>query len=162
MSAIPGTDQTTPRATVTDARAGHRKLVAALPIKEGETILEACGVVHDHPTRHTLQIEAAGHLGPPSEEAVRTQPQTYAWIFTNHHCDPNTFFRGRTLVARRAITVGEELSFDYNSTEWDMSEPFECWCDAIEGRHHVRGFKHLSPERRAVVAPYAARWLLER
>ena len=43
-------------------------------------------------------------------------------------------------MAKRDIEEGEELSFDYTTTEWDMGAPFT---DAASGRS-CQGFKHLS------------------
>ena len=64
----------------------------------------------------------------------------------NHHCNPNTEIRihddfiGRNphnqnypslvalVVAKRDIDMGEELTFDYETTEFDLAEPFRCDC----------------------------------
>ncbi len=46
------------------------------------------------------------------------------WIFddtilnwVNHSCDPNTEIKNNTLVARRNISAGEEITCNYNYTE---------------------------------------------
>ena len=54
----------------------------------------------------------------------------------NHHCDPNTKVvlekldsgTESYLVATKHIYPGEEVTFDYNTTEEDMSRPFKCNC----------------------------------
>ena len=57
-----------------------------------------------------------------------------------------------TLRAHRAILKGEEITFNYNTTEYDMASPFECW----ETGSMVRGYAHLSAAERAAIAKYAA------
>ena len=42
------------------------------------------------------------------------------------------------VMSRREIDAGQPLTFDYNTTEWYFSEPFEDW---ISGEV-VRGFAH--------------------
>ena len=155
MSAIPKTE----KVVVVDGPNGHRRLVAGLPIAAGEVLFEARGSVHEIPTRYTLQVGENAHLGAADEEELHRAPERYIWCFLNHDCDPNAYFRGHTLLALRSVSVGEELSFDYNTTEWDMAEPFQCWCDAVPGAHHIRGFKYLSQERRTALTPFLGSWL---
>lgn len=50
--------------------------------------------------------------------------------FTNHSCDPSIFIDTEKLqfVALRDIGPGEEITFFYPSTEWDMDRSFACSC----------------------------------
>ena len=55
-------------------------------------------------------------------------------FFINHSCDPSlefdmTRFEVR-VVQHRPLRKGDELSFFYPSTEWDMAQPFDCGCGA--------------------------------
>lgn len=45
----------------------------------------------------------------------------------NHSCTPNVFFNTTTfqLECLRPISIGDELSFFYPSTEWEMDAPFK-------------------------------------
>jgi SET domain len=54
------------------------------------------------------------------------------FTYLNHSCAPNVFLdtKALTLTAIRTIAKGDELSFFYPSTEWEMAEPFECHCGA--------------------------------
>jgi len=63
----------------------------------------------------------------------------------NHSCNPNTILdTARMLVfASRDIAVGEELTFFYPSTEWEMSAPFVCMCGAPNCIHVVAGARFL-------------------
>jgi hypothetical protein len=58
-------------------------------------------------------------------------------IYLNHSCDPSVNLKvyktadGKPvleLIASRDLKVDDELTFFYPSTEWDMDEPFNCWC----------------------------------
>lgn len=48
------------------------------------------------------------------------------------------------IVSRIAISEGVALSFDYNTTEWSMAEPFDDW--STLGRIVVQGFSHASSD----------------
>ena len=43
------------------------------------------------------------------------------------------------LVARRALPVDTELSFFYPSTEWEMAQPFDCWCGSVRCLKKIQG-----------------------
>lgn len=82
--------------------------------------------------------------------------------FLNHSCDPSCdiVVRGDAvlLVTRRAIAPGQELTFDYLTTEWDLYEQeratgkpcaFRCGCGSATCRGQIAGFRYLSsPGRR--------------
>jgi len=69
---------------------------------------------------------------------------------TNHSCDPNCFFEttGRQLVAIRNIRPGEELTFFYPSTEWEMDRTFQCTCGSDQCLGVISGARYLSSEQR--------------
>jgi hypothetical protein len=50
--------------------------------------------------------------------------------YANHSCAPNFFFDTTTfdVIALQPIKPGDELTFFYPSTEWDMAQPFQCYC----------------------------------
>jgi len=64
-------------------------------------------------------------------------------------------------VALRDLAAGEELTFDYNATEWSMAEPFLCTCGACGGSV-VQGFAHLDAAARAQRSGWIAEHLVER
>ena len=54
----------------------------------------------------------------------------------NHSCDPNVAFDVSSgdksnwrLKALKNISKGESLEFFYPSTEWSMTQPFDCLCN---------------------------------
>ncbi len=50
--------------------------------------------------------------------------------YINHSCSPNIFFNTTTmeLVCLQPIQPGDEFTFFYPSTEWEMAQPFVCNC----------------------------------
>ena len=44
------------------------------------------------------------------------------------------------------LKEGDELSFFYPSTEWDMAQPFDCLCGAKECRGKISGAKDMPAE----------------
>ena len=70
------------------------------------------------------------------------------WIIDhlNHSCDANVRLdtETRSIVATRHILAGEELSFFYPSTEWQMWRPFPCECGSKHCIGRVAGAKCLS------------------
>lgn len=82
----------------------------------------------------------------------------------NHSCDPNCGVRlndGQAFdyVARRAISTGQELTFDYAMRNYTIDHfPLVCLCGAAQCRGSVTGWKDLPAARKTdygqLVAPY--------
>jgi hypothetical protein len=74
----------------------------------------------------------------------------------NHSCNPNAGVKkARTLVARKNIKKGEEITFDYSATEWTPQDytaydprqwPMTCVCGYIFCRKRIKCFPYL-PKR---------------
>lgn len=91
--------------------------------------------------KYAYQIDAGVYYGP--REAVPQDPAD----FTNHSCDPNTWFvDDNTMTARRDIMPGEEITYDYATSEIDDSFMLVCGCGAANCRGIIRGSDHLLPE----------------
>ncbi|MHB8630096.1 MAG: SET domain-containing protein-lysine N-methyltransferase [Aggregatilineales bacterium] len=57
----------------------------------------------------------------------------------NHSCDPNAGVKGQNvLVARRDIAPGEEICFDYETTD-TQGMNFVCRCGSPKCRKRIRG-----------------------
>ena len=130
---------------------GSASLHALRPFAPGERVFSLEGRPVTQPTRFTIQVGADAHLDPISE---RTSP----WGYLNHGCDPNVAIDvpRRAIVARRPIATGEELRFDYNTTEWELAEPFVCNCGSSRCVGVAMGFAHLAPARQQLMLPEAA------
>lgn len=75
-------------------------------------------------------------------------------IQINHSCDPNLAVRPNRygaydFIARRPIRQGEELTFDYASTEQRVVSKIKCLCGAASCRGEFTGFEDLSAEDRS-------------
>jgi hypothetical protein len=73
-------------------------------------------------------------------------------VYINHSCRPTLVFdmqRWEIRVdpgLREGLKAGDELTFFYPSTEYDMSQPFECLCQEDGCRGTISGAKDMSPE----------------
>ena len=111
-----------------------RTLATKQSYKKGEVI---CAMpsenIVDKPTRFTVQIAKDKHTHVGKLAAL------------NHSCDPNVILdtENMLMIARRDIEKGEELSFFYPATEWEMQAPFICLCGSTNCIHVVAGARFL-------------------
>ena len=68
-------------------------------------------------------------------------------VYINHSCKPSLVFDMHKWEVRvsgeRDLKEGDELTFFYPSTEWDMVQPFECLCGSKECRGRITGAKDM-------------------
>jgi SET domain len=105
----------------------------------GEVIADfSAGTISAEPTYLTVQVGIGKH--------ITLQPEFLQYI--NHSCDPNVFFNTTTmqLVALKELSVGQELTFFYPSTEWEMTQSFNCYCGSPKCIGEIRGASFLSKE----------------
>jgi hypothetical protein len=79
----------------------------------------------------------------------------------NHSCDANAFFRGRNLYARRQIDKGQEITIDYNCSEFELDTLFQCNCGTEACVGTIKGYKFLSQDERERRAAWVPNWLKE-
>ena len=111
-----------------------RSLITKQAYPRGEIICEIpTEKLFDEANRYTVQIGQDRHTEVGKLSAL------------NHSCDPNVILDTDRLVmiARRDIEEGEELSFFYPSTEWEMDAPFICLCGSSNCIHVVAGARFL-------------------
>ena len=98
----------------------------------------AAGKVKSKPTYLTVQVDLDKH--------IMLQPEHLQYI--NHSCDPNVFFDTHRMkvVALKKIAEGDEMTFFYPSTEWNMVQPFKCFCGSSRCLGEIKGAAHISPE----------------
>ena len=129
-------------------------------IPTGSVLMALAHVFVERAGRHTIQIDARRHQAGTGEIDD----------YLNHSCDPNCAldFTRLELVSRRVIAPGEELSFNYLTSEWDMAAPFTCQCGACHrlggapgprDSRIIRGFRHLGPAEQDLLAPLASPYL---
>jgi len=111
-----------------------RSLISKRAYAKGELICEIpTEKVVDKPNRYTVQIATDKHTDVGKLAAL------------NHSCNPNVMLDTEHLLmyACQDITKGDELSFFYPSTEWEMDAPFICLCGAANCIHVVAGARFL-------------------
>jgi hypothetical protein len=138
-----------------------RHLEAIARIAAGTMLYALTGRETDTPTRYSVQIGPARHLDQECARDLDDVVQHYFWRYMNHSCDPSTVIRDRQVFALRDLMPGDAVTFDYNTTEWEMAEPFACHCRASWCVGTVRGARHLSPAQRTRVADQLSPWLLD-
>lgn len=76
-----------------------------------------------------VEIGEGLYMAAPDDQADKIED------YMNHSCDPNLWLEDEvTLVAKRDIQPGEELTFDYATciteslNKYDHELPFECHC----------------------------------
>ncbi|KAE9546148.1 hypothetical protein FO519_010640, partial [Halicephalobus sp. NKZ332] len=66
--------------------------------------------------------------------------------YMNHSCDPNTMWIcDETMVASRDILPGEELTYDYSTSEVTFPLMIECHCDSVNCRKIVTHLDYRIP-----------------
>lgn len=82
--------------------------------------------------------------------------------FMNHSCDPNTWWADSdTMIARRDILPGEEITYDYSTTELVLDFEMECRCGSANCRGVVTNQDYLSPEWQAQYGEHLPKHLLK-
>lgn len=77
----------------------------------------------------------------------------------NHSCNPNLGLRtSREFVARRDIEPGEELNFDYSSTDDELPWVMNCSCGEASCRKEVGAIQLLSEQQYERLLPYVPKY----
>jgi len=123
---------------------GQLARYATADIAKDEVIIDLKGLLQRarHGAFDTLQLGEGLYYrlseGPLCVDANRT-------IFANHHCSPNGYicFEDLTYRALRDVSAGDELTFNYCTTEYEMVQPFDCLCGSSNCLGRVAGCKYL-------------------
>jgi hypothetical protein len=134
---------------------GFYSVAATEEIAGGEIVFLLQGYVIYSPSRYSVQIDKDRHLEPSSSDPQ--DPGSYL-RFLNHSCSPNCYIELDDLSVRalRVIRSGEQVTFDYNTTEFDMASPFRCECNSEDCYGEIRGFIHLSVTQQMNLMPRLA------
>jgi len=93
---------------------GEQATHARYSYQAGELVYLVRGEARSERTRRTIQVGPGQHIHDPCAE------------FINHSFTPNLEVRGRRLVAIMEIAEGDELTFNYLSSESAIAAPFLC------------------------------------
>jgi uncharacterized protein len=121
---------------------------------KGETVV--VGIIIEEvpePTIYSFQMDFNFHVNL-NEPAV----------VINHSCNPNTGvrnnqFKGYDFVALSDIEVGEEITWDYETTEYEPIAAFSCLCGSLSCRGKILGFKFREQILRDRYGEYIADYL---
>lgn len=114
-------------------------LFALRSYQPGEVIADfSAGTISSEPTYLTVQVDVDIH--------ITLSPEFLQYI--NHSCDPNVFFNTTTmqLIALREVSTEEEMTFFYPSTEWEMTQSFNCYCGSPACIGEIKGAAFLNNE----------------
>lgn len=127
---------------------GQRALIATQAIPANSVIFVYTSEIAHLRTRTSIQIGADEHL-----EAGEFGS------FTNHSCYPNAIVRGfvhygtdigtGALINIVPVAKGEEITFDYATTETDLTDELQraqCCCGSVLCRGRVQSFVQLNAE----------------
>ena len=123
-----------------------KKAIAGRDLKAGPVINEFSAPVSRHPTMHTVCLTNGVHV-----------PPTYGAECISHACglDTNVSMvvqpdaKSVKVIVTKDTAYGADLYFNYNTTEWTMSCPFQCTCHVCQRdgtSRLVRGFAYLPVE----------------
>jgi hypothetical protein len=121
------------------ARTTEKALYALQPFNPGDTLIRFKAQEYlTAPNRFSVQLAENKH--------IILDPDCLQYI--NHSCRPNVFFDlpKMGIVCLNPITIDEEITFFYPSTEWSLSQGFECMCGSPTCLGHIRGARYVSPQ----------------
>ncbi|ORY64357.1 uncharacterized protein BCR38DRAFT_434889 [Pseudomassariella vexata] len=90
----------------------------------------------EKPTYATVQCGRDSHLSLNSD-----------LLYINHSCEPSLIFdtsNFNIIAGPNGLQQGEELTFFYPSTEWEMAQPFDCLCGKPTCRGRISGAKDMA------------------
>lgn len=129
-------------------------IVCTNPIAPGEVLFKITGRLVPRPDRYSVQLAARIHLTPDGAP----------WSLVNHSCEPNAMIdcARQQIIALRPIPRGNEVSWNYLTTEWELSSPFHCTCASELCVGYIQGFRHLRLLSRQLLLPLLSPFLRSR
>ena len=133
---------------------GKEKILVTIKnIEKDEVLFNFERKFLDHPIKTSLQVDEGLHQISSDPESIEN--------FLNHSCEPNGYidFQDLTFRALRNIKMGEELTFNYLTTEWDMANKFDCECLSKYCFKKIKGFKYLTFIQKSRLSPLLSPFL---
>lgn len=116
-----------------------------------ELVFAFQGKILGRPDKYSIQIDEHKHLSSLGNINDNL----------NHSCEPNGYidFENLNFKALKNINKNEEITFNYLTTEWDISNKFECKCGSENCIHEIKGFKYLNLEQKKKLEPLLSPYL---
>jgi hypothetical protein len=132
---------------------GYKSVFAKKRILRDAVVFYLKGTVLTSPTRYTIQIGIDRHLTCPVLGKANDDLD-YCWQYLNHSCEPNGYLNPVDVSFRalRDIEPGEEINFNYLTTESEMALPFTCHCGSPKCFGLIKGHDFLTPEQAEALA----------
>lgn len=127
---------------------GFKGVFATEDIATDSVVFLLKGTVSATPNRYTIQLGRNRHLNLPALRRANDDLD-FCWQYLNHSCEPNGVMNTTELTFRalRNIRRGEEITFNYLTTESEMAEPFTCRCGSANCFGFIRGRNFLSTDQ---------------
>ena len=107
------------------------------------------GIITSSPSKYTIQIDKNQHLDIPY--GIDKIENKHYWAALNHSCNPNSFIHNQQLIALQDIVAESDLTYNYNTTEYNLNSPFSCNCNQDNCFKKIKGFKFLTPEQKQFI-----------
>jgi hypothetical protein len=132
---------------------GFKGVFARQDIMEDDVIFSLNGTITAVPTMYTIQLARHQHLNFPH---IRRENDDldYCWQYLNHSCEPNGYMNifERTFRASRNLRKGEQITFNYLTTESRMAVPFHCLCGSSRCFGYIQGRDFLTTAQLRIIA----------
>lgn len=130
---------------------GEKGLFTTAKVQKDEILIEFSTKILEHPTRISLQIDENKHIKGTADTNA----------FLNHNCEPNAYidFAGVYLRALKNIKKGEEITYNYLTTEWILHKSFICNCGSFKCYGEIKGFKYLDKKQKLELKLYLSPYL---
>lgn len=133
------------------SNAQGRCVIVTSAVAPGQVLFAVSGSVVAAAGQHTVQVGPHSHLATSEGD----------WRFINHSCAPSVKVLVETvstadagpsrpflrIVARAPLQPGQEVTYNYLTTEWEMSVPFECGCGAPSCFGRIEGARQLRDDQ---------------
>lgn len=144
-----------PHITAVDSSSIHGSgLIAREPIRAGEVVSRLSPGQPVYSIEDVLKMsqheqDRIFHIAYQNSDTTLVAEQGPE-RFMNHSCDPNTWWiDDDTMVARRDIAAGEEITYDYATTEIAVPYAMTCRCGSAICRGTIAHTDYLIPEWQA-------------
>lgn len=135
--------------------------LALEPIAAGETIAIFGGWIVNRDVLETMSADRQARSLQIDEDLYALAGETpEPGDMINHSCEPNTGLDGATMLrAMRDIAVGEELTFDYATSDGGDYDEFTCLCGSVTCRGLVTGNDWRLPDLQVKYAGWFSPYL---
>ncbi|HET8793430.1 MAG TPA: SET domain-containing protein, partial [Nitrososphaeraceae archaeon] len=129
------------------------------PVRANECVINLTGKLslkpHVNASLNSIQIDDDTYIDVDEQQD---------WQYINHSCSPNMKLDLDIMgfVAIRDIDLGEEITFHYCTTEFDLlskNEDFCCRCGSTSCLEIIKGFSHLTQNQKQDLKPILISYL---